>query len=88
MTWRMLMDDEMIAEGFTRLTYEIEEGKGGVTKLTLTHDLEGAPRLAVLLSGGLEDAGAGGGWNWVLSDLKTLLETGTSMDARDGLNQG
>ena len=88
MTWRMLMDDEMIAEGFTRLTYEIEEGKGGVTKLTLTHDLEGAPRLAVLLSGGLEDTGAGGGWNWVLSDLKTLLETGTSMDARDGLNQG
>ncbi len=88
MTWRMLMDDEMIAEGFTRLTYEIEEGKGGVTKLTLTHDLEGAPRLAVLLSGGLEDAGAGGGWHWVLSDLKTLLETGTSMDARDGLNQG
>jgi uncharacterized protein YndB with AHSA1/START domain len=88
MSWRMLMDDEMIAEGFTRLTYEIEEGKGGVTKLTLTHDLEGAPRLAVLLSGGLEDTGAGGGWNWVLSDLKTLLETGTSMDARDGLNQG
>jgi len=88
MTWRMLMDDEMIAEGFTRLTYEIEEGRGGVTKLTLTHDLEGAPRLAVLLSGGLEDTGAGGGWNWVLSDLKTLLETGTSMDARDGLNQG
>ena len=88
MNWRMLMDDEMIAEGFTRLTYEIEEGKVGVTKLTLTHDLEGAPRLAVLLSGGLEDTGAGGGWNWVLSDLKTLLETGTSMDARDGLNQG
>jgi uncharacterized protein YndB with AHSA1/START domain len=88
MSWRMLMDDDMIAEGFTRLTYEIEEGKGGVTKLTLTHDLEGAPRLAVLLSGGLEDAGAGGGWNWVLSDLKTLLETGTSMDVRDGLNQG
>jgi uncharacterized protein YndB with AHSA1/START domain len=75
-TWRMLMDDEMAAEGFTRLTYEIEPGKDGVTRLTLVHDLERAPRLAVLLSGGMEDAGAGGGWSWVLSDLKTLLETG------------
>ena len=25
----------------------------------------------------LEDGGAGGGWHWVLSSLKTLLETGT-----------
>ena len=25
---------------------------------------------------------------WVLSDLKTLLETGEPMDAHDGLNQG
>ena len=33
-TWRMLMDDAMAAEGFTRLTYEIDEGKGGVSKLT------------------------------------------------------
>ena len=34
------------AEGFTRLTYEIAEGKGGVTKLTVIHELEGAPKLA------------------------------------------
>jgi hypothetical protein len=26
----------------------------------------------------LEDGGAGGGWSWILSDLKTLLETGAS----------
>jgi hypothetical protein len=45
--------------------------------LTLTHQLEGAPRLAALVSGSLEDMGAGGGHAWVLSDLKTLLETGT-----------
>ena len=25
----------------------------------------------------VEDTGAGGGWSWVLSELKTLLETGT-----------
>ncbi len=80
-TWRMVMDQTMASEGFTRLTYEIEEGKGGVTRLTVIHDLEGAPTLALLLSGGMEDQGAGGGWSWVLSGLKTLLETGASLDA-------
>ena len=87
-TWRMLMDQETAAEGFTRLTYEIAEGKGGVTKLTVTHELAGAPKLAAWLSGGMETTGAGGGWSWVLSDLKTLLETGGSLDPQDGLNQG
>jgi len=87
-TWRMVMDDAMAAEGFTRLTYEIAEGKGGVSKLTVIHELQGAPQLQVLMSGGMEDSGAGGGWSWVLSDLKTLLETGRSMDWQDGLNQG
>jgi uncharacterized protein YndB with AHSA1/START domain len=87
-TWRMLMDEAMAAEGFTRLTYEIAEGTGGITKLTVIHELEGAPQLAAMVAGGLEDTGAGGGWSWVLSDLKTLLETGTSMDSQDGLNQG
>ena len=87
-TWRMLMDEDMAAEGFTRLTYEIAEAKGGVSKLTVIHELEGAPKLALLLSGGMEEMGAGGGWSWVLSDLKTLLETGGSLDPEDGLNQG
>jgi uncharacterized protein YndB with AHSA1/START domain len=80
-TLRMVMDPTMEAQGFTRLTYEIEERKNGVTRVTLTHELEGAPVLAVLMSGGMEDEGAGGGWNWVLSGLKTLLETGQSLDA-------
>jgi uncharacterized protein YndB with AHSA1/START domain len=75
-TWRMLMDDDLRGEGFTRLTYELEPAEGGVTRLTLTHDLEGAPRLAAMVGGELEDRGAGGGWAWVLSDLKSLLETG------------
>jgi hypothetical protein len=29
----------------------------------------------------MEDTGAGGGWNWVLSGLKTLLETGEPLAA-------
>jgi len=80
-TWRMVMDEAMAAEGFTRLTYEIDDTGGGITKLTVVHDLEGMPKLAVLLSGGMEDAGAGGGWSWVLSGLKTLLETGEPLAA-------
>jgi uncharacterized protein YndB with AHSA1/START domain len=79
-TFRMAMDPAMAAQGFTRVTYDIEERKNGVTRLTLTHELEGAPMLAVLMSGGMEDQGAGGGWSWVLSGLKTLLETGQSLD--------
>ncbi len=86
-TWRMLMDPDGI-EPFTRLTYEIKETKGGVSKLTVTHELEGAPNLSLVVSGGLEEQGAGGGWAWVLSDLKSLLESGSSMDPEDGLNQG
>lgn len=77
-TWRMLMEPALAREGFTRLTYEIVEGKNGVSKLTVTHDLAGAPQLAALVRGSHEDTDAGGGWPWVLSDLKTLLETGTA----------
>ena len=78
-TFRMLMDDDMAAEGFTRLTYEIAERDGGLSRLTVVHELEGAPRLAALLAGAWEDQGAGGGWSFILSGLKTLLETGDAL---------
>jgi uncharacterized protein YndB with AHSA1/START domain len=80
-TWRMLMDPELQAEGFTRLTHELEPIAGGVTKLTVIHEVDGAPKLAAMLAGAHEAEGAGGGWAWVLSDLKTLLESGTHMAA-------
>jgi len=78
-TWRMVMDDGLAAEGFTQLTHEIKATGGGLSRLTVTHDLTGAPRLQLLLSGGQEDQGAGGGWAYVLSSLKSLLETGDSL---------
>jgi len=81
LSWRMAMDPESRAEGFTRLTYDIVPGGAGVTRLTLTHELEGAPKLSLLVSGSLEEHGAGGGWSWILSGLKTLLETGDMLDA-------
>ena len=78
------MDPTIAAEGFSRLTYEIAEGNEGVSKLTIVHELAGMPRLAAMVSGSLEDSGAGGGWMWVLSDLKSLLETGTALDWQGG----
>ncbi|GAA0530402.1 SRPBCC domain-containing protein [Paractinoplanes ferrugineus] len=76
-TWRMLMDPSTAAEPFTTVTYEIEDARmqPGVCKLTVTHELTGAPATAAMVAG-TEDSGAGGGWAWILSDLKTLVETG------------
>jgi uncharacterized protein YndB with AHSA1/START domain len=76
-TWRFLWSEEVKAEGPTRVTFEISEGDGGVCRLTVTHELEDAPETAEMVAGAQE--GAGGGWAFVLSDLKTLLETGESL---------
>lgn len=82
-TWRMLMDEQTATEPFTKLTYEIVEvpTQPGVCKLTVIHDLTGAPVTAAMTSGSQEEYGAGGGWAWILSDLKTLLETGSAIVA-------
>jgi len=79
-TWRMLMDPTTAAEPFTRLTYEIDElpTQPGVCRLTVVHDLAGAPATAAQTRGSIELAEGGGGWPWILSDLKTLLETGSA----------
>jgi uncharacterized protein YndB with AHSA1/START domain len=73
-TWRALFDPETLAEGPTRLTWELDEQPPGITRLTVTHELEGAPITAIQVAG--ENPNAGGGWPFILSDLKTLLETG------------
>ncbi|WP_214401167.1 SRPBCC domain-containing protein [Pseudonocardia lacus] len=72
-TWRALFLDE----GFTRLSYEIEDEGDGVCTLTVVHDVTGAPGTAAQGAG--RTPGAGGGWSQTLSDLKTLLETGESL---------
>jgi uncharacterized protein YndB with AHSA1/START domain len=76
-TWRLLMDPTTAAEPFTRLTYEIDDSPNqpGVCRLTVTHELTDAPATAAMVAGS-DEAGAGGGWAWVLSDLKSLVETG------------
>jgi len=78
-TWRFLWDPALVAEGFSRVTWEIEQVGEGVAKLTVVHELDGAPKTAAMVSGSGPLAAGGGGWPWILSDMKTLLETGTGM---------
>jgi uncharacterized protein YndB with AHSA1/START domain len=84
LTWRMVMDPSMAAEGFTRLTYEIIEGRDGVTRLSVIHDVTGTPGHAAMIAGVLQGPGAGGGWTWILSDLKSVLESGNPMSTSKG----
>ena len=67
------------AKGFRRLTWDIEEDDGGVTGLTLTHELENAPKTAAAVASVARIYEGGGGWALILSDLKSLLETGSPM---------
>jgi uncharacterized protein YndB with AHSA1/START domain len=67
--WRSQYDEEMSREQPSRVTWEIEPRDDGTCLLTVTHDrLEGAPKTAASVSGA--------GWMYVLSGLKTVLETG------------
>jgi uncharacterized protein YndB with AHSA1/START domain len=66
--WTAGYDPDLSAEAESRVTWEIEPQDDGVTKLTVVHDqLESAPKTAESVAGG---------WMYVLSGLKTLLETG------------
>lgn len=79
-TYRFLFSPEQIAEGFTHVTFEIEPENDGMSRLTVTHRTEGAPTMAAMVAGGDSKVTEGaGGWAWILSDLKTLLETGEAM---------
>lgn len=78
-TWRMAIDPAMRSEGFTRLTYEIEEGRDGVSRLSVIHDVTGKPGYAAMISGDKQGPGSSAGWTWILSDLKTMLESGSAM---------
>lgn len=73
-TWRALYDDALAMERPSRVTWEIEPLPGGVCRLTVTHDqLEGAPNTAEKVSHG---------WMFVISGLKTYLETGAPLSER------
>ena len=80
-TWRSVYDPDLAAETPTRVTWENEPQPSGVSKLTVVHDeLKNAPKTAEHVSGG---------WSFILSSLKTLLETGAPLgDRSTGAAQG
>ena len=67
-SFRAVWDDDVAAEGTSRVTWEIEP-VGDSCRLTVTHDQlrDGA------------DEHLYGGWPMILSGLKTWLETGTEL---------
>lgn len=69
--WRNEFKPEMRAEGYSRLTYELAP-EGELVKLTVTHDME-KPGTKFIES-------VSSGWPLVLASLKSLLETGESLE--------
>ncbi len=66
--WRNEFKQELKAEGYSRCTIEIEKNWDAV-KLTVTHEID-APASKFIEA-------VSGGWPRILSNLKSLLETGT-----------
>ena len=65
--WQNVWKPELEAEGPTRCTFELEPIEHAV-KLTVTHEIE-RPDAKVITA-------VSGGWPIILSNLKSLLETG------------
>jgi uncharacterized protein YndB with AHSA1/START domain len=65
--WRNEWDPALKAEGYSRCTMELEPVETSV-KLTITHEID-RPEAKLI-------AAVSGGWPLVLSNLKSLIETG------------
>jgi uncharacterized protein YndB with AHSA1/START domain len=65
--WRNEWSPELNAEGYSRCTMQIEEADGAV-KLTVMHVIDRETSKFI--------EGVSGGWPKILSNLKSLLETG------------
>jgi uncharacterized protein YndB with AHSA1/START domain len=68
--WQNHLFPEMTAEGYSRMTYELEQ-KGETVKLTVTHEMDKSDSKFI--------KAVSGGWPMILASLKTLLETGESL---------
>ena len=79
LSWQNHLFPEMTAEGFTRMTYELE-AKGGTVKLTLTHTMD--------KPGSKTIKAVSNGWPNILASLKSLLETGEALEGTDRWPEG
>jgi uncharacterized protein YndB with AHSA1/START domain len=79
LTWQNHMFPEMTAEGYSRMTYELEPMAGQV-KLTVTHTMDKSESKLV--------KAVSTGWPHILSSLKSLLETGEQLEGTDRWPEG
>jgi uncharacterized protein YndB with AHSA1/START domain len=68
--WRNEFRPELHAEGFSRLTYELEK-VGDSVKLTIIHEIDRPDSKFI--------QAVSNGWPHILASLKSLLETGQSL---------
>jgi uncharacterized protein YndB with AHSA1/START domain len=72
LSWRNELFPEVREEGHSRMTYTLEP-QGDMVKLTLVHEMD-RPDSKLIEK-------VSGGWPAILSSLKSLLETGESLEA-------
>jgi uncharacterized protein YndB with AHSA1/START domain len=72
LTWINHMFPEMNAEGPSRLTYQLDE-LGDSVKLTVTHEMDRSESKLI--------KAVSNGWPMIIASLKSLLETGHSLEA-------
>jgi len=68
--WQHQRNPELKAEGESRCTIELEPS-GTAVKLSITHTIEREPSKLI--------AAVSGGWPKIISNLKSLLETGSAV---------
>jgi uncharacterized protein YndB with AHSA1/START domain len=71
LTWRNEFKPELRAEGYSRLTYELEP-LGTSVKLSILHEMD-APDSKLI-------GAVSQGWPHLMASLKSLLETGESLE--------
>jgi uncharacterized protein YndB with AHSA1/START domain len=71
LSWRNEFKPELRAEGHSRMTYELEP-QGDAVKLTIIHEM-GRPDSKLIEA-------VSSGWPGIVASLKSLLETGESLE--------
>ncbi len=69
--WRHEIHPELTAEGYSCMTFELAQ-QGEMVKLTVLHEMDKSDSKFI--------KAVSGGWPIILSSLKSLLETGASLE--------
>jgi uncharacterized protein YndB with AHSA1/START domain len=77
--WRNEFRPELRAEGFSTCTFELQQ-QDGIVKLTIVHEID-KPESKFIQA-------VSNGWPMILSSLKSLLETGDSLEGTKNWPKG